>query len=480
MDLATLSVRSVRSALARKEFTARELALRYCDEIESRDGEIKSYLRFSRDTALAAADAADRRLAAGEATAELAGVPYILKDNIVTRGERATAGSRILEPYQGAYDATVFSRLSRAGALMLGKGNMDEFAMGSSTERSAFGPTRNPHDTSRVPGGSSGGPAAAVAARLALVGIGSDTGGSIRQPAALCGVVGLKPTYGRVSRHGLIAMASSLDQIGVFGRSVEDVAEVYRTIAGVDRYDATSSDRAVQPMEPCDMKGVRIGVPKEYFAEGLDPRVRELVTSAVKKFEDAGAVVKEISLPHSRFALPTYYIVMPAEVSANLARFDGLRYGFRAPAQELRQLYEGTREQGFGTETKRRIMIGTYVLSHGYYDAFYLKAQKVRRLIRQDFEQAFKDVDVIMGPTTPSVAFPFGAKNNDPISMYLEDIYTVSINLAGIPALSIPCGAVDEANHRLPVGLQLIGSSFDEARLLGIADAAEKILNVRL
>ncbi|KKW28511.1 MAG: Glutamyl-tRNA(Gln) amidotransferase subunit A [Parcubacteria group bacterium GW2011_GWB1_52_7] len=421
--------------------------------------------------------AVDKKISAGEPLSALAGVPLALKDNILTKDLPATAGSKILEPYIASYDSTVAAKLKAAGAVILGKTNMDEFAMGSSTENSGFGPTKNPRDILRVPGGSSGGSAAAVAGDLAVAALGSDTGGSIRQPAAFTGVVGLKTTYGRVSRHGLIAMASSLDQIGPIAKTVEDAAILYQAIAGQDRYDATSAAVPVEAMREVPLAGLRIGVPREYFGAGLDPRVAKAIRASLNKFEAAGAILMDISLPHASYALPTYYIVMPAEVSANLARFDGLRYGFSASGSgNLLQLYKNTRDQGFGSEPKRRIMIGAYVLSHGYYDAYYLKAQKVRRLIRRDFENAFGGIDVIMGPTTPSVAFKFGEKSKDPLAMYLEDVYTVAVNLSGVPAISIPCGNIEEEGKQLPVGLQIIGSWFDEARLLGVAKACESTI----
>ncbi|MBI2097162.1 MAG: Asp-tRNA(Asn)/Glu-tRNA(Gln) amidotransferase subunit GatA [Candidatus Sungbacteria bacterium] len=477
MRIEALTVAGAVEGLRRKDFSAVELTNAYLAAISRRDHEIHSYLFVAEEIARASAKIVDRGIAEGLPLPALAGIPMAVKDNILVKDLPLTSGSRILEPYIASYDATVVARLKTAGAVILGKTNLDEFAMGSSTENSAFGPTQNPRDTSRVPGGSSGGSAAAVAGDLALAALGSDTGGSIRQPAAFTGVVGMKPTYGRVSRHGLVAMASSLDQIGPLAKNVEDTALVYQAVAGHDRYDATSSEKPVETPSPVSLAGLRIGVPKEYFGQGLDPRLSDTVRAALKKFETAGARVAEISLPHAAEALAAYYIVMPAEVSANLARFDGLRYGFAsAPSKTILDFYKDTRDRGFGAEPKRRIMMGTYVLSHGYYDAYYLKAQKVRRLIRRDFEDAFKDVDVLMGPTTPSVAFPFGAKSSDPLAMYLEDIYTVAVNLSGVPALSLPCGTVAEAGRALPVGLQIIGSWFDEARLLGVSKVCESVL----
>src|SRR3989338_8682990 len=466
MKLENLAIGLIAAGLRKKEFSAEEVVIAYLEAISKRDREIHSYLFV--------ADAPPRE---GEPLSALAWVPLALKDNILTKDLPATAGSKILEPYIASYDSTVAAKLKAAGAVILGKTNMDEFAMCSSTENSGFGPTKTPRDILRVPGGSSGGSAAAVAGDLAVAALGSDTGGSIRQPAAFTGVVGLKTTYGRVSRHGLIAMASSLDQIGPIAKTVEDAAILYQAIAGQDRYDATSAAVPVEAMREVPLAGLRIGVPREYFGAGLDPRVAKAIHASLNKFEAAGAILTDISLPHASYALPTYYIVMPAEVSANLARFDGLRYGFSASGSgNLLQLYKDTRDQGFGSEPKRRIMIGAYVLSHGYYDAYYLKAQKVRRLIRRDFENAFSGIDVIMGPTTPSVAFKFGEKSKDPLAMYLEDVYTVAVNLSGVPAISIPCGNIEEEGKQLPVGLQIIGSWFDEARLLGVAKACESTI----
>ena len=477
MKLENLTIASITAGLRKKEFSAEEVVIAYLEAISKRDREIHSYLFVADAPAREAARAVDKKISAGEPLSALAGVPLALKDNILTKDLPATAGSKILEPYIASYDSTVAAKLKAAGAVILGKTNMDEFAMGSSTENSGFGPTKNPRDILRVPGGSSGGSAAAVAGDLAVAALGSDTGGSIRQPAAFTGVVGLKTTYGRVSRHGLIAMASSLDQIGPIAKTVEDAAILYQAIAGQDRYDATSAAVPVEAMREVPLAGLRIGVPREYFGAGLDPRVAKAIRASLNKFEAAGAILMDISLPHASYALPTYYIVMPAEVSANLARFDGLRYGFSASGSgNLLQLYKNTRDQGFGSEPKRRIMIGAYVLSHGYYDAYYLKAQKVRRLIRRDFENAFGGIDVIMGPTTPSVAFKFGEKSKDPLAMYLEDVYTVAVNLSGVPAISIPCGNIEEEGKQLPVGLQIIGSWFDEARLLGVAKACESTI----
>jgi aspartyl-tRNA(Asn)/glutamyl-tRNA(Gln) amidotransferase subunit A len=409
----------------------------------------------------------------------LAGIPFALKDNMLVRGTIATAGSRILEKYRSSYDATAVERLHAAGGQLLGKTNMDEFAMGSSGENSAYEVARNPHDTTRVAGGSSSGSAAAVAGDLCVFALGSDTGGSIRQPAALCGIVGLKPTYGRVSRHGLMAMASSLDQIGPLAKTVTDAAIVCDAISGHDPLDSTTL-----PLGPTDassklgmsIEGLRIGIPKEYFGEGLTTEVRARVEESIRALENKGARIQEVSLPHSHAALAVYYIVMPCEVSANLSRFDGIRYGFSAPdAASLYEVYARSRGQGFGAEPLRRIMLGAYALSAGYFDAYYLKAQKVRALIRQDFDKAFEHVDVILGPTTPTTAFRLGEKTDDPLAMYLSDIYTVPVNLAGVPAISVPCGM--GADSGLPVGLQVIGPMLSESRICNVAWHVEQSLS---
>jgi aspartyl-tRNA(Asn)/glutamyl-tRNA(Gln) amidotransferase subunit A len=401
----------------------------------------------------------------------LAGIPYAAKDNLLVSGTVATGGSKILEHYRSAYDATVIGKLAAGGAQLLGKTNMDEFAMGSSGENSAYGPVKNPRDPSRVPGGSSAGSAAAVAADLCVFALGSDTGGSIRQPAALCGIVGLKPTYGRVSRHGLMAMASSLDQIGPLTKSVRDAAHVLGVIAGHDRLDSTTVARDVPDYDEGldhDIAGLRVGIPKEYFGEGLSAEVRTNVERGISALEKRGAVLCEVSLPHSEYALAVYYIVQPSEVSANLSRYDGIRYGHSsAHAENLLEVYRRSRGEGFGAEPLRRIMLGTYALSAGYFDAFYLKAQKVRALVRRDFDRAFERCDVLAGPTSPSVAFPLGEKSDDPLAMYLSDIYTVPVNLAGLPGISVPCG--NGSDSGLPVGLQLIAPAWHEHELLRVA-----------
>jgi aspartyl-tRNA(Asn)/glutamyl-tRNA(Gln) amidotransferase subunit A len=405
----------------------------------------------------------------------LRGVPIAIKDNICVRGLQASCGSHILGPYHPPYNATAIERLNAAGAVIIGKTNCDEFAMGSSNENSAFGAVANPWDTARVPGGSSGGSAAAVASGIVPVALGSETGGSVRQPAALCGIVGLKPTYGRISRYGLVAFASSLDQIGIFGRNARDVAKVLGVIAGRDEYDATTADVPVPDYVgelQGDIKGARIGVPRELFGEGLDEEVRASVTRAIEAYRELGAEIIDIELPHAKYCIAVYYIIATAEASSNLARYDGVRYGFRAEdAPTLREMYRRTRDEGFGAEVKRRIMLGTYVLSSGYYEAYYRKAQQVRTLIKQDFEKAFEQCDAIATPTTPTTAFLLGEKTDDPLAMYLNDIYTCTANLAGIPGISLPCGLSEE---NLPIGLQLVGAHWSESMLLKLAHAYEQ------
>ncbi len=469
------TIDEVRSSIAEGKTTATALAQNFYTRIRQADPEIAAFLTLSENRAFAQAERIDKMTAQGKPLPPLAGVPVAIKDVIMTRDVRTTAGSKILEHFIPPYDCTAVARMEAAGAVVLGKLNCDEFAMGSSNENSAYRPVHNPHDTSRVPGGSSGGSAAAVAAGMAVVTLGSDTGGSIRQPASFCGVVGLKPTYGRVSRYGLIAFASSLDHIGPLASTVKDAALVLRTIAGRDPMDSTSPDLPVPDyVAELDrpVRGLKVGVPKEYFGEGLDPEVRQTVENAIQKLAELGCEIIPISLPHTEYAIPTYYIVATAEASSNLARYDGVRYGFRARnPRTLSEMYRGTRHGGFGMEVKRRIMLGTFVLSAGYYDAHYLKAQKVRTLLTRDFEDAFKKVDVIAAPTSPTPAFKLGEKANDPLAMYLADIYTVTANLAGIPGISVPCGT----NHeKLPVGLQLLGRHFDEATLLRVAHSYEK------
>jgi aspartyl-tRNA(Asn)/glutamyl-tRNA(Gln) amidotransferase subunit A len=451
-----------------------EQALRRIADV---DGEVHSFLRVARDEALAQAREVDRKRARGEALGKLAGVPIAIKDAICTRGVSSSAASKILEGYVPPYDATVVARLRAADAILVGKTNMDEFAMGSSGENSAFGPTRNPWDLARTPGGSSAGSAASVAARMVSCSLGSDTGGSIRQPAALTGTVGIKPTYGRVSRYGLIAFASSLDQIGPFATDVRGAARVLSVIAGHDPCDATSVDAPVDDYEAAcgrGVRGVRVGVPAEYFAEGLDPEVAESVRAAIAGLEADGCVVRPVTLPHTSFAVATYYVLATAEASSNLSRFDGVRYGLRvaegAAGRDLRAMYGATRDAGFGAEVKRRILLGTFVLSAGYYDAYYLKAQKVRTLIRRDFERAFQEVDVICSPASPTPAFRLGEKSDDPLAMYLADVYTLPASLAGIPAISVPCAPTRSG---LPVGLQVMARPLEEATMLAVASAWE-------
>lgn len=463
-----LTLAQLADGLRRKQFSSEELTRHYLDRIRQLDKHYNSYITVTETEAIAQAKLADKRLAAGDAP-DLCGVPIAHKDIFCTSGVRTSCGSRMLDNFIAPYDATVVENCAVQGAVMLGKTNMDEFAMGSSNETSYYGKVHNPWDTGCVPGGSSGGSAAAVAALLAPAATATDTGGSIRQPAALCGVSGLKPTYGRVSRWGMIAFASSLDQAGPIARTAEDLAILLQAMAGFDRKDSTSIDREVPDYRASlnnPVSGLKIGIPAEYFGEGLDPATGALVQQALKTFEAMGAELVDIHLPHSSLAVPAYYVIAPAECSANLSRFDGVRYGYRCDNPvDLEDLYKRSRGEGFGDEVKRRILVGTYALSAGYYDAYYRKAQQVRRLIRQDFTEAFEKVDVIMGPTSPSPAFAFGAKGDDPVAMYLEDIYTIATNLAGLPGLSVPAGLVDGK----PVGLQMIGSDFDEARLLNIA-----------
>ncbi len=454
--------------LAAGEYSSEQLTRHFLQRIEDHGGELNCLVTITADEALAQAREADQRRARGEA-GPLTGIPMVHKDIFCTDGVKTSCGSKMLDNFIAPYDATVVRKLKEAGMPMLGKANMDEFAMGSSNETSFYGPVKNPWNMDTVPGGSSGGSAAVVAARLAPFATGTDTGGSIRQPAALCGITGLKPTYGRVSRYGMIAFASSLDQGGPMTRNAEDAALVLNVMAGFDERDSTSVEREV-PDYSADLErpldGLRIGLPKEYFGEGLNAGVARVIEAAIDQYKQLGAEVVEVNLPNSKLSVPTYYVVAPAECSSNLSRFDGVRFGYRCEApKDLEDLYKRSRGEGFGAEVKRRIMIGTYALSAGYYDAYYLKAQKVRQLISDDFKQAFESVDVIMGPTAPDVAFGLGAKSDDPVSMYLSDIYTIATNLAGLPGMSIPAGFVND----LPVGLQIIGNYFDEARLLNVA-----------
>ena len=462
------TIAELSQGLAEGEFSSQELTQAYLERIDSLDEQVNSFITVTAEQALAEAKAADAHIQAGTA-GPLTGIPIAQKDIFCTNGVKTTCGSKMLDNFISPYDATVIANFKQAGAVMLGKTNMDEFAMGSSNETSFFGAVKNPWDLNAVPGGSSGGSAAVVAARLAPASTGTDTGGSIRQPAALCGITGLKPTYGRVSRYGMIAFASSLDQAGPMARTAEDCALMMNVMASFDERDSTSIDKAVPDYtaslnEP--LAGLKIGLPKEYFAEGLDNDVAAAVQTAIDEYKKLGADVVDISLPNTGLSVPAYYVVAPAECSSNLSRFDGVRFGYRCEnPKDLEDLYKRSRGEGFGPEVKRRIMIGAYALSAGYYDAYYLKAQKVRHLIADDFKQAFEKVDVIMGPTSPTVAFNLGEKTDDPVTMYLSDAYTIATNLAGLPGMSLPCGFVGNR----PVGLQIIGNYFDEARLLNVA-----------
>jgi len=479
LELYELSIHEALKLLHSRDVSSLELTQAVIDRIVDVDNHVKAYLTLTPEAARAAAKKADELRAKGESR-PLLGIPIALKDNLCQTGVATTCGSRILETYVPPYDATVVERLRRAGVVLLGKTNLDEFAMGSSTENSGFFTTRNPWDLSRVPGGSSGGSAAAVAAGEALGSLGSDTGGSVRQPAALCGVVGLKPTYGRVSRYGLVAFASSLDQVGPIGKDVTDCALLLNAIAGHDVRDSTSLDARVPDYTRVlrtDLSGLRIGVPNEYFGVGTQPQVETAVSDALRVLDDLGADIGEASLPHTEFALPVYYLIAPAEASANLARYDGVKYGYSVEgASDIWEAFRKTRQHGFGAEVKRRIMLGTYALSAGYYDAYYLKAQKVRTLIKRDFDQAFRQFDVLVGPTSPTVAFRIGEKTQDPLQMYLSDVFTIPQNLAGICALSLPCGFVGE----LPVGLQISGPALGEATVLRVAHAYEQATAWRL
>jgi aspartyl-tRNA(Asn)/glutamyl-tRNA(Gln) amidotransferase subunit A len=472
--LTDLTIDEAHRRLRARELTSTELTRAVLARIEQTEPALHSFITVTPERALDDARAADARLAAGDAPA-LCGIPLAIKDVILTAGVRTTAGSKILSTFTAPYDATVTRRLREAGAVCVGKANCDEFAMGSSTENSGYGPARNPWDTARVPGGSSGGSAAAVAAHQCLGALGTDTGGSIRQPAAHCGVVGLKPTYGRVSRYGVIAYASSLDQVGPMTRTVRDSALLLEGIAGHDRLDSTSVPHAVPHYTEqlaAGVRGMRVGLPKEYFVEGMQPDVADAVRSAVRHLESLGASVEEVSLPHTEYAIAAYYLIATAEASSNLARYDGTRYGLRVDrSQGLLDMYQQSRAQGFGTEVKRRIMIGTYALSAGYYDAFYLKAQQVRTLIRRDFERVFERCQAIITPTAPTTAFRIGEKVTDPLEMYLSDIFTIAVNLAGLPGLSLPCG-FDRSG--LPIGLQIVGRPFDELAVLQTAYAYEQ------
>ncbi len=483
MELKDLTIKEVHQGLVKKEFSALELCKAYLDKIKEKDKEIQAFLIVNEDLAISQAKKIDEMILAGREIPILAGIPCAIKDNILVEDVKCTAGSKILENYIAPYDATVIEKLKKEGVIILGKTNLDEFAMGSSTENSAFFPTKNPIDLKRVPGGSSGGSAAAVAADFSVFALGSDTGGSIRQPASFCGVVGLKPTYGAVSRYGLIAFASSLDQIGPITKTVEDAKIVFEAIKGKDELDSTSvklnskfqipNSKQIQNSK-FKIQNLRIGIPKEYFVKGMDPEVEKVIKEAIKKYEAMGAKIEEVSLPHTEYALPCYYIIAPSEASANLARYDGIKYGYSAKrVRDLMEIYLKSKEEGFGDEVRRRIMLGTYALSAGYYQAYYLRAQKVRTLIREDFDRAFAKVEAIFTPVSPTPAFKLGEKIDDPLKMYLSDIFTVSVNLAGLPAVSIPVGKAGN----LPVGLQIIGKPFEEEKILEIGRLFEPLAN---
>jgi aspartyl-tRNA(Asn)/glutamyl-tRNA(Gln) amidotransferase subunit A len=474
MSLAQLTLHEASDKLRKRELTSVELTEAVYQRIADTDDKVHAYLTLAREAALEQANRADEKLKQATDPAPLLGIPIALKDNFLTKGLRTTCASKILGDFIPPYDATTVDRVRSAGAVIIGKTNLDEFAMGSSVENSAFFATCNPWNLERIPGGSSGGSAAAVAADECIAALGTDTGGSIRQPAACCGIVGLKPTYGRVSRYGIIAFASSMDQVGPMTKDVHDAALLLEAIAGQDPADSTSINSSVPRYSAAlngDIKGLRLGIPKEYFVSGMQIEVGEAVRSAIRELEKHGAVIEEISLPHTEYAVAVYYIVATAEASSNLARYDGMRFGRRANGKDLIETYMISRDEGFGAEVKRRIMLGTYALSAGYYDAYYLKAQRVRTLIRKDFDAAFGRCDVIVTPTAPTTAFRLGEKTQDPLQMYLSDIYTISINLAGLPAISLPCGFDGEG---MPIGLQIIGKHFDEATILRVADTYER------
>ena len=475
MNLENLTIAKAAELLREKQISATELTKLHLEKIRQKEPELDAFLYVSEKEALEKAEEIDLKRRRGDRLGKLAGISFALKDNILMRGMQATAGSKILEGYRASYDATVVTKLKQADAVPLGKTNCDEFAMGASTEQSAFKTTKNPWDTTRVPGGSSGGSAVAVAASESLFSLGTDTGGSIRQPASFCGMVGLRPSYGAVSRHGVISLASSLDQVGPFAKTVEDVAMVFETIAGKDGFDSTVSPKAFYPelsekiKKPLDFKKLKLGLPKEFFDQGIDEDVKDLLIQSVRWYESQGAKIEDISLPHMAYSIAAYYIILPAEASANLARYDGIRYQHSAAGREIdvfQYIYYKTKGRGFGPEPRRRIMLGTFSLSSGYYDAYYSRAQKVRTLIKQDFEKAFEKVDLIMGPVSPYPAFKIGEKINDPVAMYLADIYTGLVNMASLNGLSIPCGFVEREGKKLPVGLQVIGNYFGEELVL--------------
>ncbi|RKY29983.1 MAG: Asp-tRNA(Asn)/Glu-tRNA(Gln) amidotransferase GatCAB subunit A [Candidatus Omnitrophota bacterium] len=479
MEILGLTLWKLRELLKKKEISCYEVVTSLIEKIYEEDRKLHSYL-YVNEKAVEEAKKIDEKIVKGEIEGSLLGIPISVKDNICTKNMPTTCGSKILENFYSPYDATVIERIKREGAIIIGKTNMDEFAFGSSTENSAFGPTKNPFDNSRVPGGSSGGSASAVSANLCFASLGSDTGGSIRQPASFCGVVGFKPTYGRVSRYGLVAFASSLDQIGPITKDVRDCCILLKVISGKDRKDSTSLEKEVCDYESYireRIDGVKVGIPKEYFVGGIDREVKEKVEDVIKIVEEIGGEVVDISLPHTEYGIATYYIISTAEASANLARFDGIKYGYRSKDySSIIDLYMNTRGEGFGDEVKRRIILGTYVLSSGYYEAYYLKAQKVRTLIKEDFLKAFRNVDVILTPTTPELPFKLGEKVDDPLKMYLSDIFTVNVNLAGLPAVSIPVGF---SSTKLPIGIQIIGPHFCEEKIIEVASSIENYLRWR-
>ena len=466
-------IKEIHDKLINKEITATELTKGYFKTIDEKDNQIKAFLTLTKDQALEQAEKIDKKIKQGKEINDLEGIPYATKDNMLVKGVKATAGSKILENYTASFDATVIKKLKEQGAILLGKTNMDEFAMGSSTENSAFFTTKNPHDLERVPGGSSGGSAASVASKMSVFALGSDTGGSIRQPAGFCGVVGFKPSYGTVSRYGLIAMASSLDIIGPFAQTVEDAEIIFKNITGKDKMDSTSQDISAVLDKTQNIQNVVFGLPKEYFQEGLDDKIKKTIEKMVEKIKSQGATIKKVSLPSTAYALPCYYIIMPAEVSSNLARFDGIRYSSINDYSDLHDMYFKTRGKGFGAEVRRRIVLGTYVLSSGYYDAYYKKAQQVRRLIAQEFNKVFEEVDFLITPTSPTFPFKIGEKINDPLSMYLSDIFTVGANIAGIPAINLPCGQAGN----LPINMQIIGPYLSDFSLLNISKTIENIIS---
>jgi aspartyl-tRNA(Asn)/glutamyl-tRNA(Gln) amidotransferase subunit A len=473
MNVAELTISQISKAFKNKEFSSVDLTKNYLEQIKETDKDLNAFLYVAEESAILEAELADKKIKSGNFS-ELTGIPYAVKDAILVQGQKCTAGSKILENYIAPYDATVIKRLKDHGSVFLGKTNLDEFAMGSSTENSAFGPTKNPYDKTRVAGGSSGGSAAAVSANMACFSLGSDTGGSIRQPASFCGVPGLCPTYGAVSRYGLIAHASSLDQIGPFAKNIEDIKIIFKAISGKDEMDATSERYSFFDKET-PLKGLKIGIPEEFFAKGLEPEVEKIIRQAIKKAELSGAKIIELRLPSSEYALACYYIIGPSEISANLARFDGIKYGLslETESQNLLEVYLKSRGKGIGVEPKRRIMIGTYCLSSGYYDAYYKKAQEVRQLIKKDFADAFEKTDLLFCPVSPSPAFKLGEKFEDPMSMYLADIYTIPMKLAGLPGISLPAGKTEAG---LPVGLQIIGNHFQENKILSVASQLEEML----